>query len=144
MMTGTRAGQRSRRVRIRCHGRKKRASMGADSGHPAKRFSLLLLVLGIVSVAACGTNNEASPAATSGSSQPPTSATIVTPTSDTLSGGEVARLFHYDRRRSLAITRLGPGSRMASPSTRSPTPAPRAERCRHSWSSPKGRGRSRA
>jgi hypothetical protein len=70
---------------------------------------LLLLVLGIVGVvvAACGRNNEASPAATSGTSLPPTSGTIATLTSDTLSRGEVARLFHYDRRRPLAITRLG-------------------------------------
>jgi hypothetical protein len=47
------------------------------------------------------------PAATSGSSPPPTSATIAIPTSDTLSRGEVARLFDYDRRRPLAITKLG-------------------------------------
>jgi dienelactone hydrolase len=38
---------------------------------------------------------------------PPASGTIATPTSDTLSRGEVARLFHDDRRRPLAITRLG-------------------------------------
>jgi hypothetical protein len=80
----------------------------AHSGHPAKRFSRLLLVLGIVIVvAACGKNNQASPAATSGTSPPPPSGTIVTPTSATLSRGEVARLFHYDRRRPLAITKLG-------------------------------------
>lgn len=87
--------------------------MRARSGHLAKRFSLLLLVLGVVSVvvAACG-GNEASPAATSGTSPPPTSGTIATPTSDTLSRGEGARLFHYDRRRPLAITRLGLTARL--------------------------------
>jgi hypothetical protein len=108
MMTGTRVVQRSRRVRFRRHGKKKRASMGAYSGHPAKRFGLLLLVLGIVGVvvAACG-GNDASPTASSGSSPPPTSATSGTRTSDTLSRGEVARLFDYDRRRPLAITKLG-------------------------------------
>jgi dienelactone hydrolase len=77
----------------------------AHSGHLARRLGLLLLVLVIVSVvvAACG-GNDASPAATSG--------TIATPTSDTLSRGEVARLFHYDRRRPLAITRLGLTARL--------------------------------
>jgi dienelactone hydrolase len=85
----------------------------AHSGHLAKQFSLLPLVLGIVSVVvtACG-GNDASPAATSGSSPPPTSGTIAVPTSDTLSRGEVARLFHYDRRRPLAITRLGLTARL--------------------------------
>ena len=86
--------------------------MGAYSGHPAKRIRLLLLVLGLVIVvAACGGNN-AIPAATSGTSQPPTSGIIATPTSDTLSRGEVARLFHYDRRRPLAITKLGLTARL--------------------------------
>jgi uncharacterized protein len=82
--------------------------MGAYSGHPAKRFGLLLLVLGIVGVvvAACG-GNDASPTASSGSSPPSTSATSGTRTSDTLSSGEVARLFDYDRRQPLAITKLG-------------------------------------
>ena len=80
--------------------------MRAHSGHLARRFSLLL-VLGIVGVvAACG-RNEASPAATSGSRPPPPSRTSATPTSDTLSRAEVARLFHYDRRLPLAITRIG-------------------------------------
>ena len=86
--------------------------MGAHSGHLAKRFSLLL-VLGIVLVvAACGRNNQASPAATSGTSRPPASVTVATPTSATLSSGEVARLFRYDRRRPLAITRLGLTARL--------------------------------
>jgi hypothetical protein len=88
--------------------------VGAHSGHLARRFSLLLLVLAIVSVvvAACGRDNEASPAATSGTSPRPTSGTIATLTSDTLSRGEVARLFHYDRRRPLGITRLGLTARL--------------------------------
>ena len=83
--------------------------MGALSGQLVKRFSLPLLVLGIVSVvvAACGRTNEASPAATSGTSPPPTSGTSATPTSDTLSRDEDARLFHYDRLRPLAIARFG-------------------------------------
>jgi uncharacterized protein len=87
--------------------------VGAYSGHLAKRFSLLLLVLGMVSVvvAACG-GNDASPAATSGTSPPPTSGTTAIPTSDTLSRGEVARLFDYDRRRPLGITRLGLTARL--------------------------------
>jgi dienelactone hydrolase len=86
--------------------------VGAHNGHLAKRFRLVLLVLGIVSVvvAACG-GNDASPAATSGSTPPPTASTA-TPTSSTLSRAEVARLFHYDRRRPLAITRLGLTARL--------------------------------
>jgi uncharacterized protein len=86
----------------------------AHSGQLAKRFRLLLLVLGIVSVvvAACGGNNDASPAVTSGSRPPRTSGAVAIPTSDTLSRGEVARLFHYDRRRPLAVTRLGLTARL--------------------------------
>jgi uncharacterized protein len=113
MMTGTRAVRTPRRIGSGRHGKKKRGSMGAYSDHLAKRFGLLLLVLGMVSVvvAACGRTNEASPAATPGTSPPPTSGTA-TPTSPTLSRGAVARLFHYDRRRPLAITRLGLTARL--------------------------------
>jgi hypothetical protein len=78
--------------------------VGAHSGHPVKRSSLLLLVLGIVSVvAACG-GNDVSPTVTSG--------TAATTTSGTLSTGEVAQLFDYDRRLPLAITRLGLTARL--------------------------------
>jgi hypothetical protein len=96
--------------------------MGAYSGQLVKRFSLPLLVLGIVSVvvAACGRTNEASPAATSGTSPPPTSGTSATPTSDTLSRCKVARLFHYDRLRPLAIARFGSPPGAAGPGARWP------------------------
>jgi uncharacterized protein len=70
-------------------------------------------LLGIVCVvvAACA-GNDASPAVTSGSRPPRTSGAIATPTSDTLPRGEVARLFHYDRQRPLAITKLGLTARL--------------------------------
>lgn len=95
--------------------------MGAHSGHPAKRISLLLLVLGIVSVvAACG-RNDASPAATSGTSPPPTSGTIATPTSSAASGGDLTRLFDYDRRWPLAITEMGLTTRLSAEEMRGVT-----------------------
>jgi hypothetical protein len=52
---------------------------------------------------ACG-GNDASPTATSGTSPAPTSAATASATAATLSRGEAARLFSYDRRRPLAIT----------------------------------------
>jgi dienelactone hydrolase len=86
--------------------------VGAHSGHLAKRSSLLLLLLGIISVlAACG-GDDASPPASSGTGPPRTSGATATPTSGTLSRDEIAKLFNYDRRRPLAITRLGLTARL--------------------------------
>jgi hypothetical protein len=70
------------------------------------RARVILLGIVCVVVAACA-GNDASPAVTSGSRPPRTSGAIATPTSDTLPRGEVARLFHYDRLRPLAIARFG-------------------------------------
>jgi uncharacterized protein len=73
--------------------------MDAQSGHRAKRTSLLPLGLAIaIAATACGTN-DASPAATS--------ATLSTPTTGATPSAEVVRLFNYDRQRPLAVTRLG-------------------------------------
>ena len=75
--------------------------MGAYSGHPANRTRLLLLVLGLVIVVAACEGNDARPGASSSPPPPPT------PTSAAPSREEVVRLFDYDRRRPLAVTKLG-------------------------------------
>jgi dienelactone hydrolase len=78
--------------------------MAAHRRHPAAPNRVLLLLLGVASaVAACG-GTDASPTATT---LPPASGTSATPTSDTLSPGEAEELFDYDRRRPLAIARVG-------------------------------------
>jgi uncharacterized protein len=85
--------------------------MAAHRRHPATPNRLLILLLGIFSVvAACG-GNDASPTATT---QPPTSDTTATPTSDTLSRGETTKLFTYNPRRPLAITRLALTTRLSA------------------------------
>jgi hypothetical protein len=74
--------------------------MRACGPHPARRTRLLVVVLGIASaLAACG-NNQASPAARSAT-------TVTTPASGATPPAEVIRLFAYDRRQPLAITKLG-------------------------------------
>jgi uncharacterized protein len=72
-------------------------------GTPSRRWVLLLAVAGVV--AACG-GNDTSPPASSGTGQPRTSGATAIPTSGTRSRGELAKLFNYDRRRPLAITKL--------------------------------------
>jgi hypothetical protein len=67
--------------------------------------------------AGCG-GNDASPTATT---PPPTSGTTATPTSATLSRGETARLFDYDRRLPLSITRLGLTTRLSAQELRGVT-----------------------
>jgi uncharacterized protein len=85
--------------------------MAAHRRHPATPVRVLILLLGIISVvAACG-GNDASPTATT---PPPASGATATPTSDTRSRGEAAKLFSYDRRRSLAITRLALTTRLSA------------------------------
>jgi uncharacterized protein len=76
-----------------------RSTWGAHNGHPAKRTRLLVLLLGITSVATACNNNDANQVAPSGATLPPPSG--ATPTA------EVMRLFRYDRRLPLAITKLG-------------------------------------
>jgi hypothetical protein len=74
--------------------------MKACGPHPARRTRLLVVVLGIASaLAACG-NNQASPAARSAT-------TVTTPASGATPPAEVTRLFAYDRRQPLGITKLG-------------------------------------
>jgi uncharacterized protein len=74
--------------------------MRACDIHSARRTKLLVLVLGIASaVAACG-NNQARPAATPGTK-------VATPSLGATPPAEVTRLFNYDRRRPLGVTRLG-------------------------------------
>jgi uncharacterized protein len=74
--------------------------MRACGPHPARRTRLLVVVLGIASaLAACG-NNQASPAATSAT-------TVTPPSSGATPPAKVTRLFAYDRRQPLAITKLG-------------------------------------
>jgi dienelactone hydrolase len=85
--------------------------VAAHRRHLATPNRLLILLLGIASVvAACG-GNDASPTATT---PPPTSAATATPTSDTLSRGEAAGLFNYNRQRPLAITRLALTTRLSA------------------------------
>jgi uncharacterized protein len=92
--------------------------MAAHRRHPATPNRVLILLLGIASVvAACG-GNDASPTATT---PPPTSGTTATPTSDTRSRGETAKLFNYDRRRPLAITRLALTTRLSAQELRGVT-----------------------
>jgi dienelactone hydrolase len=76
--------------------------MAAHRRHPATPSALLILLLGIASVAAACGGNHASPTATT---LPPTSGATATPTSDNLSRGEAEKLFNYNPRRPLAITR---------------------------------------
>jgi uncharacterized protein len=74
--------------------------VAAGTAKQARRTGLLLVLLGIASaVAACG-NHQPSPAATPGT-------TATTPASRLTPSAEVASLFDYDRRRPLAVTRLG-------------------------------------
>jgi uncharacterized protein len=85
--------------------------MAADRWHPATPNRVLILLLGIASVvAACG-GNDASPTATT---PPPTAGTTATPTLDTLSRGEAKKLFDYNQRRPLAITRLALTTRLSA------------------------------
>jgi dienelactone hydrolase len=73
--------------------------MGAHSRHSARRTHLLVLLLGIaIAATACG-DDDARPAATSG--------TIAASPSSAAPSAEVKRLFDYDRRRPLAVTKLG-------------------------------------
>jgi uncharacterized protein len=74
--------------------------MRAYGLHTARQTKLLVVVLGIASaLAACG-NNQASPAATSAT-------TVTTPASGATPPAEVTRLFTYDRRQPLTVTKLG-------------------------------------
>jgi len=92
--------------------------MAAHRRHPATPNRVLLLLLGIISVlAACG-GNDASPTATT---PPPASGTMATPTSDTLSRGEAEKLFNYNRRRPLAITRQALTTRLSAQELRGVT-----------------------
>ena len=85
--------------------------MAAQRRHPATPSALLILLLGITSVAAACGGNHASPTATT---PPPTSGTTATPTSDNLSRGEAAKLFNYNPRRPLAITRQALTTRLSA------------------------------
>jgi dienelactone hydrolase len=85
--------------------------MAAHRRQPATPNRVLILLLGITSVvAACGGNHASQTAPT----PPPTSATIPTPTSDTLSRGEAATLFDYNRQQPLAITRQALTTRLSA------------------------------
>jgi hypothetical protein len=108
--------------------------MAAHRRHPATPNRLLILLLGITSVvAACG-GNHASPTAIT---PPPTSGTTASPTSDTLSRGEAAKLFNYNRQRPLAITRLALTTRLSANELRGVT----VESI--TYASPKGGGGAR-
>jgi uncharacterized protein len=85
--------------------------MAAHRRHPATPSALLILLLGITSVAAACGGNHASPTATT---PPPTSGATATPTSDNLSRGEAATLFNYNPRRPLAITRQALTTRLSA------------------------------
>ena len=81
-------------------GREIGVGLSGASGPAAGRARLLLVVLGIAGVAAgCG-SDQAGPAATS---RP----TVAAPASGTAPPADAARLFDYDRRPPLAVTRLG-------------------------------------
>jgi uncharacterized protein len=85
--------------------------MAARRRHPATPNRVLILLLGIASiVAACG-GNDASPSATT---QPTTSGNTATPTLVTLSRGEAEKLFNYNQRRPLAITRQALNTRLSA------------------------------
>ena len=85
--------------------------MAAHRRHPATPSALLILLLGLTSVAAACGGNDASPTATT---PPPTSGTTATPTSDTLSRSEAEKLFNYNRQRPLAITRQALTTRLSA------------------------------
>jgi uncharacterized protein len=86
--------------------------MGAYSGHPAKRIRLLLLVLGLVIVIAACEGNDARRTTTASNTPGPASGATGTPTSAARSRDEIAQLFDYDRRRPLAVTKLGSNTSM--------------------------------
>jgi uncharacterized protein len=85
--------------------------MAAHRRHPATPRALLILLLGITSIAAACGGNDASSTATT---PPPTSGATVTPTSDTLSRSEAEELFNYNPRRPLAITRQALTTRLSA------------------------------
>jgi uncharacterized protein len=85
--------------------------MAAHRRHPATPSTLLILLLGITSIAAACGGNDASPTATT---PPPTSGATATPTSDTLSRSEAEELFNYNLRRPLAITRQALTTRLSA------------------------------
>ena len=85
--------------------------MAAHRRHPATPSALLILLLGLTSVAAACGGNDASPTATT---PPPTSGTTAIPTSDTLSRSEAEKLFNYNRQRPLAITRQALTTRLSA------------------------------
>jgi uncharacterized protein len=74
--------------------------MRACDTQPARRTQLLVVVLGIASAVAAWGNNQASPAAMPGT-------TMTTRSLGATPPAEVMRLFDYDRRLPLAVTKLG-------------------------------------
>jgi hypothetical protein len=119
--------------------------MRAYGLHTARRTKLLVVVLGIASaLAACG-NNQASPAATSAT-------TVTTPAaSGAIPPAEVTRLFSYDRRQPLSVTKLGgntgrlPAQALVGMTVEAITYAsPKGGEVPALLVIPKGRGRSRA
>ena len=106
------------------HGPGDPGQVRACDTHPARRTKLLVVVLRIASIVAACRNNQASPAATSGTTATPS---LGAPPHPPRTHG----LFDYERRQPLAVIRLGattgrllPRHWTASPWSRLPSRSP--------------------